>query len=63
MSTPAAIKWLSKPEEHDYPAARSYLELLLEPSAVARLVQKLRRAPVASFKAKKTSSGLPDFHC
>lgn len=52
MSTRTGIKWLDQPEEHDYPAARAYLELVLEPAAVSRLVQKLRRAPVTSFKAK-----------
>lgn len=45
-----AIKWLSRPEEHDYPAAESYLSLLRDDAAA--LVKKLRAAPIATFKAK-----------
>ena len=48
----AEIHWLQEPEEHDYPAAASYLTLLREPPAVAALVQALRSAPVSTFKAK-----------
>jgi hypothetical protein len=46
------IQWLAQPEEHDYPAAKSYLCLLYKESIAASLVQKLRRAPVSTFKAK-----------
>ena len=52
MSKDADIKWLTEPEEHDYPAARSYLSLIYEERTAARLAQALRRAPMASFKAK-----------
>ena len=46
------IHWLPKPEEHNYPAAQSYLSLIEDESAAKRLVGILRRAPVSHFKAK-----------
>ncbi|HKW30166.1 MAG TPA: hypothetical protein VJT54_12585 [Verrucomicrobiae bacterium] len=46
------IKWLSRPEEHDYPAALSYLNLIYDPKTAAGLVNKLKKAPVSEFKAK-----------
>ena len=54
------IRWLSEPEEHDYPAAKSYLLLIYDERTVTGIVQKLRRAPVSVFKAKDIfrSSGL-----
>ena len=46
------IQWLSEPEAHDYPAAASYLTLLLDVATVATTVKKLEAAPVVQFKAK-----------
>ncbi len=46
------IRWLGEPEAHDYPAALSYLGLIHPESMADALVDKLRRAPVVSFKAK-----------
>ena len=46
------IRWLAKPEEHNYPAAQSYLSLIDEESVAKRRVGILRRAPVSHFKAK-----------
>jgi len=46
------IKWLSKPEDHDYTAARSYLSLLYDGPASAGHIDKLKRAPVSKFQAK-----------
>jgi disulfide oxidoreductase YuzD len=46
------IRWLTKPEKHDYPAAKSYLSLICDEPTAARLVQKLHRAAVSRFKAK-----------
>ncbi len=46
------IKWLKKSEEHDYPAALSYLSLLYPPKAAEEHVAKLRRARVSQFKSK-----------
>ena len=47
-----SITWLPTSEEHDYPAAASYLRLLYREKRVATLVVRLRRAPVMQFKAK-----------
>jgi hypothetical protein len=46
------IKWLPVPEDHDYPAAKSYLSLLYRKRALAIILEKLKRAPVSHFKAK-----------
>jgi disulfide oxidoreductase YuzD len=39
-------------EEHDYPAAESYLGLLYSEARVAEMITKFRRTPVVRFKAK-----------
>ena len=52
MSKVNEINWLDEPEEHDYPAAESYLSLLFDTETAARFVLELRREPVSSFKAK-----------
>jgi hypothetical protein len=52
MSEDVEIRWLPEPEEHDYPAARSYLTLLYDEATAVALVERLRSAPVTAFKAK-----------
>lgn len=56
-----AVKWLDKPQEHDYPAAASYLSLIAGPKAVSRAVKALEQADTVSFKAKDLlrAAGLP----
>jgi hypothetical protein len=49
---PKKIAWLSDLEPHDYPAAESYLSLLFNDEQVAKMIAKIRRAPMAHFKAK-----------
>ena len=44
--------WLSEPEEHNYPAAKSYLSLTYEESAADAYAKKLKLAQVSEFKAK-----------
>ena len=46
------VRWLTAPEDHDYPAAASYLSLLASSSGVTALVQALKSAPTVTFKAK-----------
>lgn len=46
------IKWLKKPEPHNYPAALSYLTLVYPPDVAASFVKKLKAAPITEFKAK-----------
>jgi hypothetical protein len=56
------VRWKDEPDDHDYPAAASYLGLLAAPDAVERLVEDLRRAPIERHKAKDIlrASGLAD---
>src|SRR6266566_5271597 len=55
------IKWSSQPEEHDYPAALSYLFLLYDEQTAAAHVHALKKASISQFKAKDIfrASGLP----
>jgi hypothetical protein len=46
------IKWLPAVEEHDYPAAESYLSLLYGKARVDKMMTRLRRSPIVQFKAK-----------
>ena len=46
------IRWLKEPEDHDYPAAESYLSLMLDKDVADSRVRELRAAPMAEFKAK-----------
>jgi hypothetical protein len=49
----AQVKWKRKPAAHDYPAADSYLSLLVaDPALRAELVAQLRAAPIVMYKAK-----------
>jgi hypothetical protein len=51
MSKPD-IKWLKEPEDHDYPAALSYLSLIYQVDRAAYHVDKLKEADMSEFKAK-----------
>jgi disulfide oxidoreductase YuzD len=46
------IKWLDKPEKHDYRAAESYLSLTMAPAAAKAAAEALRDADMTSFAAK-----------
>ena len=52
MAKPRDIRWLPEPEDHDYPAALSYLFLIYDDKISSDYVRKLRRAPMGEFKAK-----------
>jgi hypothetical protein len=52
MSKKIQIKWLSEPEDHDYPAALSYLSLLYNKRTATAHVNRLKRASMSKFKAK-----------
>ncbi len=65
----AKVTWLDEPEEHDYPAAYSYLTLIYPKAKAKALVARLRRTPLIQFKAKdifRASSlsllGISNFH-
>jgi hypothetical protein len=57
----ADVVWKKDPEDHDFPAAASYLALLAGPVEIAALIDLLRAAPSRQCKAKDIlrASGLP----
>lgn len=46
------IKWLSKPQKHDYVAAASYLNLVLGQQAAKNAAMELESAKISEFPAK-----------
>ena len=50
--TKVEIVWAKQPEDHDYPAALSFLCLLFEERTAHGYVEALRTAAVTQFKAK-----------
>ena len=46
------LHWLDEPEDHDYPAAESYLSLIYPEETVKTQINALRLAKVTRFKAK-----------
>ena len=46
------INWLPDVEDHDYPAAESYLTLLYSEEKVIELITQFRSAAILQFKAK-----------
>jgi hypothetical protein len=52
MAQRQVINWLPDVEEHDYPAAESYLRIVYPDDQVARISASLRTAAITQFKAK-----------
>jgi disulfide oxidoreductase YuzD len=52
MSRAVKIQWLAGPENHDYPAAQSYLNLIYDDKQSRRFIAALKDASTAQFKAK-----------
>jgi hypothetical protein len=46
------VQWKQEPDDHDYPAAASYLSLVWTEPVVTAIVAELRAAPIAHWKAK-----------
>ncbi|MFI5500219.1 hypothetical protein ACIA5E_14225 [Nocardia asteroides] len=46
------VQWKDAPEDHDYPAAADYLDLIADKLVVAAIIADLRSAPVVVKKAK-----------
>ncbi len=44
--------WKDSPDDHDYPAARAYLSLLVTPKTAKALMNSLEDAPLKYAKAK-----------
>jgi len=58
----AVEHWMDEPEEQDFPAAESYLSLLVGPVAAAKLAKALRKEKTLRHYAAKDilrTSGLP----
>ncbi len=55
------VHWKDEPDQHDYPAAASYLALIAESVIADALIAGLRSAPIEHYKAKDIlrASGLP----
>jgi len=52
VSDSPTVAWLKAPQEHDYPAAASFLGLLADDDVIAEIVHRLRDAPTVHQKAK-----------
>ena len=48
----ASVKWLEKPEVHDFPAAADYLSMLADSLTVKKVTKRLKAGTVAHKKAK-----------
>ena len=46
------VKWLEKPEPHDFPAAADYLDLVADAQTVKKLIKRLKSGTVSHKKAK-----------
>jgi hypothetical protein len=46
------VTWKAEPDAHDYPAAASYLSLIVTSHQVTDLVEKLKASPLEHYKAK-----------
>ncbi len=46
------VTWMPTPDPHDYPAAASYLSMVLDDAATGQVVATLRSAQEAHYKAK-----------
>ena len=44
--------WQSEPDNHDYPAAESYLSLITTPARASELVELLKKAPIVMHPEK-----------
>jgi hypothetical protein len=53
MSGPVNTEhWQSAPDDHDFPAARTYLSLIADSLLVDKLVKLLEHAPTVTYEAK-----------
>ncbi len=52
MGDKPEIHWLAAPDDHDYPAAVSYLSLIYDVPTATDFVDHLRQCSISAFKAK-----------
>ena len=50
--TKIKILWKNKPHKNNYPAAKSYLQLIYKKKIANRMVEKLKKSSMSEFKAK-----------
>jgi len=48
----SGVHWKDEPDDHDYPAAASYLGLIADPDTCGVLVERLQSAAIEHYKAK-----------
>jgi hypothetical protein len=48
----ASVKWMEKPEAHDFPAAADYLALVADSNRVEELIERLQGGTIVKKKAK-----------
>ena len=46
------VRWLEEPNDGNYPAAKSYLDLIIDPNTVDLIVDRLKNEKIQHFKAK-----------
>lgn len=46
------VKWLGKPQAHDFPAAADYLDLVADLRTVKQVIKRLQAGTIAHKKAK-----------
>jgi len=51
-SNDTEVNWLLEVEEHDYPAATSYLSIIYNREKVSQIIDALRVTGIVQFKAK-----------
>jgi len=61
MKPKQQILWLNLPENHNYPAALSYLSLIYDEKLAIKYVEDLKLSPIQYFKSKDIfrASSLP----
>ena len=52
MPSSLAITWFNQPEDHNYPAAASYLGLIYDDKMVEQFIASLKKKKMSAFKAK-----------
>jgi hypothetical protein len=58
----SVVRWLDAPEDHDYPAAASYLSLLATPGEIEVVIAALKRHQRLPSKPR-TCCALPACRC
>ena len=52
MKNKFEISWFDEVEDHNYPAAESYLSLMFDHELIPGIIERLRKEQITKFKAK-----------